>query len=271
MGSDEHDNDLNEALASVSPLVSIVVPAYNEGEFLPPFLSQLGELIRSLGKSIPTIEYIIIDDGSHDDHRQKHQATVEHFSALLSQAQNGHRVIFKVNSKNRGKASTIRYGWTFSHPAAEWLGFHDADGAFCAEECLRLVQNLPEATCDVLAGSRIRMAGYTVNRSVFRHLQGRVFATLVEHLFKLGFYDTQCGIKFFRSSSLRPYLPLLRENGWLLDIEILALLNQHGARLCEIPINCFNIGKTKIKFASSHLQMLLSLFALKQRLSNLGE
>src|SRR5689334_21969762 len=100
---------------------------------------------------------------------------------------------------------------------------------------LALLPSAPDV--DVFAGPRVKMAGKRVERRVFRHLQGRIFATLTEACLRLGVYDTQCGVKLVRTAALRPVLPLLRENGWMLDVELLALLNARGARVVEVPID----------------------------------
>ena len=83
---------------------------------------------------------------------------------------------------------------------ADWMGFVDADGALSAAEYWRLAGALPATPADAVCGSRIKMAGRTIERSMFRHVQGRTFATAVDELFHLGFYDTQCGLKFFRAT-----------------------------------------------------------------------
>src|SRR5439155_16139217 len=151
--------------------------------------------------------------------------------------QRPHRARLHALPSNRGKAEAIRIGWSESRSDADWIGFVDADGAVPAHEVVRLARMLPSFTLDVLAGSRIRMAGHAIRRSAFRHFQGRVFATAVEWLFALGFYDPQCGLKFFRAALLRPHLGLLRERTWLLDVEVLAMIRRGGSQMREEPID----------------------------------
>ena len=123
--------------------------------------------------------------------------------------------------RNQGKGASIRAGWHRAGESEDWLGFIDADGAVPAREFWRVAVLLRSATEDAVCGSRVKMAGRSVERSAFRHVQGRAFATLVEGLFHFGFHDTQCGFKFFRAERLRPVLASLREDRWLLDIEVL--------------------------------------------------
>ncbi len=110
------------------------------------------------------------------------------------------------------------------------------------------------------------MAGRSVSRSFFRHAQGRTFAACVESLFRLGFYDTQCGMKFFRASAVRPVLARLQEDRWLLDIEVLALLTRAGASAVEVPIDCHERGGSALVFGIDPIRMIVRLLKLHRRL-----
>jgi hypothetical protein len=122
----------------------------------------------------------------------------------------------------------------------------------------------------VIAGSRILMAGRRVVRNLHRHLQGRVFATLTDSNFRLHFYDTQCGVKLIRASLLRPLLDVLREERWLLDIELLALLKRQGARALEVPIDWEDFGGSKVIPGLDGLRMFWGIIQLRRRLERVS-
>jgi glycosyltransferase involved in cell wall biosynthesis len=192
--------------------------------------------------------------------------------AALSRAGSLHRIAYEVTEHNVGKGSAIRRGWCHVSPKATWLAFLDADGSVGAKEFFRLAALVAASSeVDVVAGSRILMAGRHVTRSLFRHLQGRLFATLSDLQFQLRFYDTQCGVKFFRASLLRPLLPVLREERWLLDVELLALMKRRNARVLEVPIDWAEVGGSKITPGLDALRMLWGLTRLKKRLERLPE
>jgi hypothetical protein len=213
---------------------------------------------------------LVIDDGSRPDQEAKQRLAVETASAVLTAAHTPHQIQYHRARRNQGKGASIRWGWSLADPACRWLSFVDADGAIDAREYWRLVDQLPGATVDALCGARVNMLGRSVNRSLFRHLQGRSFATVVELLFHLGFYDTQCGIKFFRAERLRPFLGRLRENRWLLDIELLAWLKTVNARCIETPIDCHERGGSALVFGLDPIRMLFGLLALRSRLRGTG-
>ena len=246
--------------------VSCAIPCFNEGNRLPPFLSQLAEAAATV--SSPAVEFVITDDGSRPDDREKEKAAVEQSQAAMTHAGAPHTFRFVEAEQNRGKGAAIRLGWENADPNAQWLGFVDADGAISPSEFFRvlsvLVQKAEDA--DVVAGSRVKMAGRHIERNLYRHLQGRVFATLVEQAFGLGFYDTQCGLKFFRASLLRPQLGRLREDHWMLDVELLGRMKALGARFEEVPIDWIDAGESKVRFGVDAVRMFFAIQRIKRTL-----
>ncbi len=250
--------------------VGVVIPAYNEGERLPPYLAQLVD--EAIVHPSPTIELIVSDDGSTPDHTQRLRGCVAIAQARLSRAGSPHRVAYVAAERNGGKGSAIRFGWYQTSPAIPWLAFLDADGSVAAKEFFRLVALVAASLdVDVVVGSRVVMAGRQVTRSRFRHLQGRMFAALADLQLQLRCYDTQCGVKLFRASLLRPLLPVLREQRWLVDVELLALLRRRHARVLEVPIDWTEVHGSKITPGLDTLRMLWGLTRLKRRLERLPD
>jgi len=251
-------------------VVSVVLPAYNEGERFPPYLGQLVQ--EGIKHPFPAVEFIVSDDGSTSEHAHQTRAGVATAQAMLSRAGSVHRVAYVAAERNAGKGSAIRRGWSHVSPESTWLAFLDADGSVGAKEFFRLAALVAASSeVDVVAGSRILMAGRRVTRSLFRHLQGRLFAAITDLQFQLRFYDTQCGVKFFRASLLRLLLPALREDRWLLDVELLALMKRRNARVLEVPIDWAEVGGSKLTPSLDPLRMLWGLTRLKKRLERLAD
>jgi dolichyl-phosphate beta-glucosyltransferase len=247
---------------SVPSLVS-VIPAYNEGYRLGSFLEEWAATAVQHNKI--RVTGIVVDDGSRDADAARHAQAVEDANHALS-GRTCHRLSYLHAARNQGKGASILWGWREAAADADWFGFVDADGALPPREFWRLASSLPDGGADVVCGSRIKMAGHTIERSLFRHLQGRAFATAVDALFHLGMYDTQCGLKFFRASVVRPMLPTLRESRWLLDVELLARLRRAGARCQEVPVDCLQRGSSSLVFGVDSIRMFVRLVQLRQRL-----
>jgi dolichyl-phosphate beta-glucosyltransferase len=250
--------------------ISVVIPAYNEGHRLPALVDQLVQ--AGLQASWPAVEFIVSDDGSAPEHTARQRASVEAAQVRLSQAGSPHRFVYVLAARNGGKGSAIRLGWYHASPESSWLAFLDADGSVGAGEFFRLAMlTATSHDVDVVAGSRILMAGRHIKRSLFRHLQGRVFATITDLNFQLRFYDTQCGVKFFRARLLKPLLGLLQEKRWLLDVEMLALLKKKGARAIEVPIDWVDVEGSKVVPGIDAVKMFWGIVHLRWRLESLED
>jgi glycosyltransferase involved in cell wall biosynthesis len=208
----------------------------------------------------------VVDDHSAPDHGDRQRRAVEAAQGSLRAAGSPHRIEYLRLPSNLGKGASIRTGWARADAGEDWLGFIDADGAIPAREFWRVAAMLPSATEDAVCGSRVKMPGRSVERSLFRHVQGRAFAVLVEGLFHFGFHDTQCGFKFFRAELVRPLLPRLQEDRWLLDVEVLDRLRASGARLVEVPVDCHQQPSSSLVVGVDPLRIAVRLVALRRRL-----
>lgn len=256
-------------LVGTTAWISVAVPAFNEGARLPLLVDEF--VAEGLGVQSPVVEFIVSDDGSREEHARRYAEIVEEGQARLAAAGAPHQLRCIHAPQNQGKGSAIRRAWSHADPEARWLAFLDADGAVSGSEFWRLSRLLTEeAPFDVMAASRVKMAGRSIDRKLFRHLQGRVFATLTEQLFGLGFYDTQCGLKFLRAELLRPVLSTLVEDRWLLDVELLVLLRRQGARFHEEPVDWHEPGGSKVRFGIDPLRMFAGLVKMRTRLGGGG-
>lgn len=245
--------------------VTTVMPTFNEGDRLGAFLEDW--VTGACTHDSPIVTAVIVDDGSNPQEEARQRAAVNAATARLQAAGARHRMVYLRVERNQGKGASIRWGWSHAADAAStWWSFIDADGAVPASEFWRVASLLCSTQADIVCGSRVLLAGRSVSRSFFRHAQGRTFAACVESLFRLGFYDTQCGMKFFRAASVRSVLPKLQEDRWLLDIELLGLLTRAGASAIEVPIDCHERGGSALVFGIDPIRMMVRLVKLHRRL-----
>ncbi len=114
------------------PRLSVVVPNYNHGKYLPRCLDSL------LAQSVPPDEIWIVDDGSTDDSR----FVIESFMARDP------RIRAHWHPKNRGVVAAMNCGLGLARGRAEYLHFAGADdfvlpGLF--EKSLDLLAKHPQA------------------------------------------------------------------------------------------------------------------------------
>lgn len=246
-----------------TPNISVVLPSFNEAARLPRFIEDL--VAHGIKSPRPTVEFIIVDDGSVPSDFQVVKRVAINWQGYFDCCCSPHRIKFIGLECNKGKGAAIRCGWSNACSGSQWLGFVDADGAISACEFFRLIKKTESADFDVLAGSRVKLAGRSVERNLFRQLQGRMFAGLAKLVLDVDFYDSQCGLKLFRASMLRPLLADLKENRWLIDLEILALMKKKGARLFEEPIDWMEREDSKMRLGIDAAKMFSGLHRLRRR------
>lgn len=186
--------------------VGIVIPCYNEEQ-------RLSEKNIAALASHTNIQILLVNDGSKDNT----QSLLEKICAQYANVKN-----YQMPT-NSGKGEAVRAGLNLmSTQPLEWVGFIDADFATPANEVVRIVSLLPPQDVQVVLCSRVRLLGYRIHRKLSRHYLGRVFATLASIILKLPVYDTQCGCKFFRNTTLfRQVIEQPFQSRWVFDVEIL--------------------------------------------------
>jgi dolichyl-phosphate beta-glucosyltransferase len=229
--------------------LSLIIPAYNEAERLPPYLSAVRRhLTDQFG---PDHEVLVVDDGSGDGTA----------AAVAERAWGWPQLRLLTHPANLGKGAAVRTGMLAA--AGELLLFADADGATPIEEEQRLRAGLA-AGAALAVGVRGAQAGDRV--AWRRSLASRVFAGLARRLLGVAAADPQCGFKMFRRDAGRHLFRLGRETGYLFDLEALALADRLGYRVAEVPIRWADQPGSKVRLLRDGGRMLCDLARLRQGL-----
>ncbi len=234
------------------PDLSVVIPAYNESERLPPFLERTASF---LDLRTSPYEILVVDDGSRDDTAR----VVELFAA------SNPSVHLIRSACNIGKGAAVRRGIQAAHGKLQL--FADADGATPIEELDRLERAI-ETGADLAIGSRAlasRSRMYTVQARWHRSVLGALFNALVQRLGLDGIEDTQCGFKLFRKAAAQDLFSLAVVDGYGLDLELLYIAKRRGYRIAEIPINWADQPGSKVCLLRDGLSMLRALRAVRRR------
>ncbi len=235
----------------MSIILSVIIPAYNEAERLPPYLVAIRD---HLDGALPGgYEVIVVDDGSRDGMAGRLRRSFGDWPELRIEA----------HPTNRGKGAAVRSGVLSAR--GELVLFADADGATPIGEERRLRAAIA-AGADIAAGSRLLPAEDSpVTRSAHRGLPGRMFAGLVRLLFDIPIRDTQCGFKMFRHDAARHLFAPCRVDGYVFDVAILAAARRLGHRIVEVPIRWTEMAGSRVDLVSDSCKMLWGLLALRLR------
>jgi dolichyl-phosphate beta-glucosyltransferase len=234
-------------MSDAAPLLSIVIPAFNEEARLPESLRRVAAYARGSGRET---EVIVVDDGSRDRTFAVGESFRAEFPAL--------RVL--TNGVNRGKGFSVRHGMLEAR--GRIVLFTDADLSAPIEEADKLIAALD--TNDIAIGSRaVDRSLIEVHQSSFREFAGIVFNTLVRVILRLPFVDTQCGFKAFRREPCRVIFEQQTIERFGFDPELLYLARHHGLRCAEIPVRWAHSPATKVSMFRDSVQMFLDVFVIR--------
>jgi glycosyltransferase involved in cell wall biosynthesis len=198
--------------------LTIVVPYYNPGPNLTGHVAQVTELLRECGAKF---EVIAVSDGSTDGS----DAGLEE---LGPEVQVVHLPV------NQGKGHALRVGLGLG--SGRYLGFIDGDGDIPAPVLGEFVSCIEREQPDFAIGSK-RHPGSIVVYPRLRRFYSWGYQVLTGLLFGLDLTDTQSGIKLVRREIVIELLPVLKEDGFTFDLELLAVARRLGyTRVVELPV-----------------------------------
>jgi dolichyl-phosphate beta-glucosyltransferase len=235
---------------SVSSLLSVVVPAYNEETRLPPTLERIEEWMEANGI---LYEILVVDDGSTD----LTPDAVERFTL-------GRPMCRLIRLRpNRGKGAAVREG--FRQSRGDRVLFSDADLSTPIGEFLALQRAL-DAGADVAIASRaLRESRLVVRQAWYRERMGKTFNAVVRLLTGIPFRDTQCGFKLFRGDDARALAEQMHEDGFAFDVELLLLARRRALSIREIPVTWKNDDRSRVDAVGDSWRMLRALPGILRR------
>jgi len=229
------------------PMVSIVVPAFNEA-------SRIAESVRKIdafGRQSPlSLELIIVDDGSNDD-----------TAGIIRRLEvKGLRLI--RNDQNHGKGYTVRQGVLAA--SGRYVLFTDADLSAPIEELNKLLDIALRENADVVIGSRSVDRRYIErHQSRTRELGGIVFNLMVRLFLGLRLQDTQCGFKLFHRERSRHAFEKQTTYGFGFDPELLFLAKRDGLKIREVPVRWSHAEGSKVQFLRDGIRMFFDLARIR--------
>lgn len=203
-----------------TPLVSVVVPAFNEAALVERCVSETVATLTGLGFRH---EVIVVDDGSVDGTAELARRVADRFPNV--------RVI--GHDVNRGKGSALIRGSAAA--LGEFVLFLDADLEVHPRQLRLLWQTMENEHADVVIGSKLHPDSRT-DYPLERRILSRGYYVLVRALFRLPVHDTQTGLKLYRRSVLTRVLPRLVIKRYAHDLEVLVNVHRLGYRIREAPV-----------------------------------
>ena len=203
-----------DPLPADAPLLSVIVPVYNEAETVAALLE------RVLAVELP-MQVIVVDDGSTDGSR-------DIVARLAAEHPEVEHVCHEANS---GKGAAVHTG--IAHARGRWTIIQDADLEYDPAEFPRLIAAAEEHGVRVVYGSRILGSSNRSYRCYY--WGGRLVSLVASILYGRWITDEPTCYKLFDTALLQGLR--LRENGFGFCAEATAMVCRLGERIIEVPIS----------------------------------
>jgi hypothetical protein len=204
-----------------TPQLEIVVPVHNEAAQLATSVTALRSF---LDESFPLATVVTIADNASTDDTW---AIATGLAASLAGVQALH-----LDRKGRGRA--LRAAWSASR--APVVAYMDVDLATGLDALLPLVAPLLTGHSDVAIGTRLAPGAHVV-RGARREVISRSYNLLLRTVVGNACTDAQCGFKAMRHDAADVVLPLVEDEAWFFDTEVLVTARRLGLRIHEVPVD----------------------------------
>ena len=237
------------------PDITLILPAFNEAASIT---GTLAEAVRYFEQAELRYEIIVAADGN--------DGTREIVAALARENPAIHVI---GGTERRGKGRGIREAVLLSNGGM--IGFADADNKVPVSEFDKIQPWLREGW-QVVTGSRgLRGSSIERRQRLYRRLGSRGFAIFMQAVIGLpGIVDTQCGFKFFSREAALELFGRQKIDGYMFDVEILALAQRLGYRIKQVPIRWRDDADSRFDPLSGGLKNLIDIFKIRLSLAHAG-
>lgn len=210
------------------PTVSVIIPAYNEGNTIADIVKQ----VRSL---YPDFEVIVVNDGSTDD--------------TIGEAQKAGALVYS-HPYNIGNGAAIKSGIRFA--TGKILVFMDGDGQHNPEDIGRLLEHFPEY--DMVVGAR----SIGDQASFGRALGNKIYNWFASYVAKFPIKDLTSGFRAVKSNVARNFLYLLPNTySYPTTLTLGTLRSGMSVKYVSVKINKRTAGTSNIRMVRDGVRFFM--------------
>ena len=229
--------------------VEIVVPVHDEERSLEVSIRTLHEYLTE--RFAATWAITIVDNASTDSTL----TIARRLAATLDGVQCLH-----LDEKGRGRA--LHTAWGAS--TAEVVAYMDVDLSTDLDALLPLVAPLLSGHSDLAIGTRLASNARVV-RGPQRELISRGYNFILRTTLRAGFSDAQCGFKAVRTDVAHCLLPLVEDQEWFFDTELLVLAEHNGLRIHEVPVDWVDDPVSRVDIVQTACEDLRGVWRMLRR------
>lgn len=226
--------------------VSVVLPAYNEVDYLQPAVEKT---MQALNEFADSYEIVIAEDGSTDGTAERAEELTQQYPCV--------RHIHREKRLGRGTALNN----AFKQSIGEVLVYMDLDLATDLNYLKPLVEAITVEGYDFSTGSRM-LSESKAERTFSRGISSKTYNFLVRHMLGSKLRDHQCGFKAFKREPLMELLDEVEATHWFWDTEIMVRAHRHGFRIKEIAVEWKSGKDTKVNLFKDSWNMFWQIMGL---------
>jgi len=230
--------------------VDLVIPVYNEAHILEQSITTVRSFLTERLKP-HRWRIVVADNASIDDTYQvAHRLAAEYPDEVD---------VVHLDLKGRGRA--LKTAWLGSD--ADILTYMDVDLSTDLEAYPELVQHIINGY-DISIGSRLLPASRT-NRSAKREIISRCYNLLIKLTHFTRISDAQCGFKAISREAAQALVPLIENNEWFFDTELLLLAEKRGYKIREIPVRWREDPDSRVNVTKTAIEDIRGLLRMRFR------
>jgi putative flippase GtrA len=230
---------------TTAPVLDVVIPVHNEE-------AQLAASVRRVLGALAALPWsyrvTIADNASTDG-----------TSAIARRLSHEHPEVVVEHLAEKGRGRALKQAWGRSD--SDVLVYMDVDLSTDLDALLPLVAPLISGHSDLAIGSRLAGSA-RVERGFKRELISRSYNQILRRALRVGFSDAQCGFKAIRRDAARELLPLVEDQQWFFDTELLTVAERAGLRIHEVPVDWVDDPDSRVDILQTALDDLRGVVRL---------
>jgi len=230
------------------PEITLILPAFNEAATIRATIAEIVGYFEARGS---VYEIIVAADG---------QDGTREISGELAQANPAIHVIGQ--KERRGKGRGIREAVAIAR--GEYVGYADADNKVPIQEYGKVEPWLRQGYEAVIGSRTLQKSLVERSQPVYRRIGSSAFNAFVRSFIGLdGITDTQCGFKFFARPAAVELFRRQRIDGYMFDVEILALARRLGYRVKQVPVRWRDDGDSRLELVRGNLRNVIDILKIR--------
>ncbi len=159
----------------------------------------------------------------------------------------------------RGRGGALKAAWTSS--PADILAYMDIDLSTDLEALGPVLDPIAAGAADISIGSRLASSSQ-VTRSVQREAISHLYNLIARAMLRYSVRDAQCGFKAVSRHVAQTIVPLIQDNSWFFDTELLVLASRCGMRINEVPVHWVEDNDSRVRIVSTAIDDLRGIWRL---------